>query len=249
MSPLAVRPFARHSASSARCSISPLRIVAFAVSMIVIPHVALSQGRTMGFSRVFNFPSAAGSNAHWISLPWNYEPADAGTIGVLDAEDLCEDLGGDVTVAAVLRWDEATSTVVEHGCGNPSPFALVTGVAYGIRNTVGQDIAGVVVGAHDNSFQYTIPATAGSQLSWLSIPYHVRAPENLGNLRVTAANLCLQVGQPELLAVVRWNSDLSVYESYGCGSEFQEPFEIERGQGYGLVNRGTQTIAWQPIHY
>ncbi len=221
--------------------------------MLVLGVLAASDGlyaqSTMGFSRQFAFESTAPTNNHWISIPWNYHPTDVGTVGVLDAEDLCLDLGGFETVGAVIRWNESTSTLSEHLCGTPSPFALSKGVGYGVRNAPGRDIQGAVVGAHDNSHSYSIAASGTSQLSWLSIPYHIRIPENLGVLLVTAEDLCRQVGASEILAIVRWNNAASVFEAYGCGSDLAVPFEIERGEAYGLVNRGTQAISWQPTHY
>jgi hypothetical protein len=134
-------------------------------------------------------------------------------------------------------------------CGAGSPFALVKGTGYAIRNSFERTIAGTVAGAHDNAYSYSIVASGGSQLSWLSIPYHVRIPENFGELIVTAEDLCRQMGSSEVLAITRWDNDASAYESYGCGSTLAAPFQVNRGEAYGVVNRGAQTIVWQPIHY
>lgn len=225
-------------------------LLLFSVSLAIFSEPS-AQGiqPTMGFTRQFNFPYASVTNLHWISIPWKYLPQDTGTIGVLDAEDLCADLGGSQTIAAVLRWNEATSSLVEHPCGAASPFALAEGTGYALRNAAGSGIAGALAGAHDNAFSYSIAATGGSQLSWLSVPYHLRIPEKFGDLLVNAEDLCRQIGSSELLAITRWNNDQSAYEAYGCGSTFVAPFEINRGESYGVVNRATQTIVWQPIHY
>lgn len=204
---------------------------------------------TMGFTRQFDFPPSAGPSLHWIALPWKYQPQDVGTPGTLDAEDLCQDLGGEATVAAILRWDEATSTFGEHLCGSGDPFPLVLGEGYGLRNVPGQTIRGAVAGVHNDSFAYSIPVSGSSQLSWLSVPYHLRIPEKQGDLRIDAEDLCRQIGSTEVLAIVRWDADVGAYEAYGCGSELQEPFEVVRGEAYGVINRAQETIDWQPTHY
>lgn len=204
---------------------------------------------TMGFTRQFDFPPNPGPNVHWISLPWRYTPQDVGTPGVVDAEDVCQDLGGTPAVAAVVRWNEASSTLIEHTCGTGSPFPILKGVGYAVRNGAGRTIDGAVAGAHDDSFAYSIPPTSGSELTWLSVPYHLRIPSRPGSLQITAEDLCQQIGAAEIVAVVRWNETAAAYEAYGCGSTLQLPFEIERGKSYGVVNRPGQTIAWQPIHF
>lgn len=220
------------------------------VATLLLAGIASPTGAaTMGFTRQFDFPPTAGPNLHWISIPWRYQPLDFGTPGALDAEDLCQDLGGDETIAAVVRWDEASSTFVEYSCGADSPFALAKGTAYALRNVSGEAILGALAGAHDDSFAYSIPPSGASQLSWLSVPYHLRIPEKHGDLRITAEDLCRQIGSDEVFAIVRWHEPSAAYEAYGCGSTFQAPFEIVRGEGYGLVNRPNQTIEWQPIHY
>jgi hypothetical protein len=201
----------------------------------------------MAFTRQFYYP-ASGPSLHWIALPWRYQPQDVGTIGQLDTRDLCQDLGGASTIAAIVRWDNATSTLIEHSCGG-SPFPLTEGTAYALRNASGQTILGALVGAHDDAFTYSIPASGGSQLSWLSIPGHVRIPEKHGDPRVTAEDLCRQIGNSEVLAIVRFEEASGLYRAYGCGSAFETPFDIVRGEAYAVVNRPGQAIVWQPLHY
>lgn len=216
--------------------------------LILVPSLS-ANASTMGFTRQFYFPPGTSPTLHWIALPWSYQPQDVGTAGVLDAEDLCQDLGGSATVEAVLRWDEATSTFVEYLCATTGPFPLSLGEGYGVRNVPGETILGAVAGTHDDAFSYSIAPTGGSQLSWLSVPYHLRMPEKHGDLDVDAEDLCRQIGSSEVLAVMHWNDETEAYEAYGCGSDFETPFEITRGDGYGVINRSGQTIDWQPIHY
>jgi len=208
-----------------------------------------SGASTMGFTRHFHFPPGTEPNLHWISLPWSYQPEDVGTLGALDAEDLCEDLGEAGSIASILRWDEPTSTFIEYPCGTENPFLLNQAEGYGVRGSPGQTVQGFVVGVHEDSFAYSISPSGGSQLSWLSIPYHMKVPEKHGDLTINAEDLCRQIGLAEVLAIVRWDDAADVFESYACGSELETPFEILRGESYGVVNRSGQTIQWHPIHY
>jgi len=201
---------------------------------------------SMGFKHNVILDATSTPALHWLSLPYLYAPEDAGTPGILDAEDLCQDLDG---IAAVLAWDEPSSTFVEHLCGDPSPFALEQGIGVGIRLEPVRHLFAPLSGSHDDGFAYSIPPSGGSQLTWLSVPNHVRIPEKLGDSRVTAEDLCRQIGETEVLAIVRWSRDDGAYEAYGCDSVFHEPFQLVRGEAYGVVNRTNQTIDWLPIHY
>lgn len=202
---------------------------------------------TMGFKKRLILSATPGPSIHWVSLPYRYEPADVGTIGVVDAEDLCQDVGDGGGITAVLRWNEATSTIVEHACGNPGPFALQAGQAYGIRRTPNWSLSANLAGGHDDALSFSIPASGTSQLSWVSVPYHLRNATN--NDPVTAEGMCQQIGTSELLAIVRYDSAAGAYRAYGCGSTFESPFQVDTVQGLGLVNLGGQTISWQPLHY
>lgn len=201
---------------------------------------------TMGFKHNVVLEAISTPALLWLSLPYLYTPQDVGTPGTLDAEDLCQDLDG---IAAVLMWDEPSSTFDEHLCGDPSPFALEQGTGVGIRLEPVRHLFAALSGGHDDAFAYSIPPSGGSQLTWLSVPLHVRIPEKGGDSRVTAEDLCGQIGETEVLAIVRWNREAVAYETYGCGSDFHEPFQLVRGEAYGVVNRANQTIDWQPVHY
>lgn len=201
----------------------------------------------MGFKHNLILSPAPAPTIYWISLPYRYEPEDVGTIGMLDAEDLCHDLTEAGVATAVLRWNEATSTIVEHICDDPNPFVLAPGTAYGFRRAPNTSLSANLAGGHDESFTFSIPATGGSQLSWISVPYHIKDAGNQSP--VTAEGLCQQIGSSEVLAIVRFDSSAGSYRAYGCGSAFESPFPIAAGEGFGVINRGSQTISWQPIHY
>lgn len=197
----------------------------------------------MGATHWFRFdwtPSSA--NLHWVSLPLLYSPTTA--------EGLCLDLGGATGITEVHRWDEATSRFVVHVCGGATPFALIKGMAYGIVNASGVRIEAVVAGSHDDAFVYTLAPTAGSNLTWVSLPYHLKLPEVAGTpTGADAEDLCRSIGLSEVLAIVSWDETPQAFVTYACGSTLDTPFGLEVGEGYGLINRPGQTITWQPPHW
>lgn len=201
----------------------------------------------MGFKQAVDLTKAQIERVHWLSLPYRYAPADVGTPGVVDAEDLCQDLGGG-WLLGILRWHEPTSTFIEHTCGGPSPFPLVKGMGYGIRIAPNYHVRTDVGGGHDDDFTFSIPPTGGSQMSWISLPYHLKKL-SFGPGPFTAEDLCRQIGVSEVKAIVRHDTATGIFHAYVCGSTFEQPFEIKRGTAYGVINQTGQTITWQPEHY
>lgn len=229
-----------------RCGYLAAVVVAFGAGA-----VAAGGASNMGFTRSLNTPSDPDPRLLWLSIPFRYPREGAGVPGTVDAEDLCEDLGEGIaaSISAVVRWDEPSSTFVEHPCGGGTPFVLTVGTGYAVRILPGTTLLTSFTGGHDNDFSFSIPPSGDSQLSWLSVPYHLRIPSNGGDLQISAEDLCLQIGASEVFAIVRWDDATDAYQAYGCGSAFESPFEVIRGQSYGVVNRPGQTIAWQPVHF
>jgi len=196
----------------------------------------------MGFALNLSLPVEGSPSRHWVSLPWVYAPTTA--------KALCADLGGSTKVASVWRWDEASSSFVSHACTfTTDGFSLVKGVAYGVQNAPGQTVTALVVGSHDDAYTYLIAPTTGSNLTWISIPYHHDLRDQAGvSGTLDAEDLCRAIG-PAVAAVVRWDAPAGVYRAYACGSELDTPFEIQLVFGYGLVNAAGQTITWQPPHF
>lgn len=219
-------------------------LIALAVA-IALPAAATN----MGFKQRVVVLSDPEPSLYWLSIPYRYLPADVGLPGVVDAEDLCQDVHAGGGVSAVVRWDEPSSTFVEHSCGDAMPFALTPGVGYGLRVAANRTVNASIAGGHDESFTYSIAPSGDGQLAWLSVPFHLRVPENGSALAVSAEDLCRQIGSSEAFAIVRWDEENDAYQAYGCGSTLEEPFEVERGRSYGVVNRSGETIDWQPIHF
>lgn len=179
---------------------------------------------------------------HFVSLPWLYDPGTA--------EALCQDLGAAGDVSGILRWDGGSSVFVEYSCGSGvADFALDQGMAYGVRVGLNRTVDQLVVGIHDDDFEFDFAPGSGGNLHWISLPYHL-ALADAGGLEgvVDSEDLCLEAG-PELFSVVRWRETTGRFESYLCGSEFIEAFVLEQGVAYGLVNADGETVSWQPTHY
>ena len=214
-----------------------IAISAILALLVVLPLPASNMGLALRMQL-----DSTPQSLHFISLPYLYPPATA--------EALCQDLGGSGNVAGILRWDETSAAFVEYACGSGAgDFALEEGMGYGVRVVLYQSIDTLVVGIHDDTFEFDFAPGSGSNLHWISLPYHLALPDAGGLENVTdAEDLCLQAG-PELFSVLRWNEEAGRYEAYLCGSEFAVPFELEQGVGYGLINADGETLTWQPTHY
>lgn len=225
-----------------------MRSVRFAISVLLVMMLAApASASNMGFRIKFRLEPSGFAN--WIAVPYFYSPEDFGTPSVVDVEDLCRDLGGLTTVASVSRWDEPSSTFVSWTCGDAgTPFNLVKGTAYGVLNAPGELIEASLLGAHDNAFVFSIPATAGSNLSWISIPYHHKIPDLATPSGVDAEDLCQSIGAAAA-AIIRRDATTGTYIAYACASTLETPFAIVVGTGYGVINSSGQAIAWQPPIY
>ncbi len=133
--------------------------------VVVLLAAGWAPASNMAFAFRVNL-GVAGQELRFIALPYDVTPDTA--------EALCEDLGGDEAVAEVLRWDEATSRFVVHTCGSVTQdFSLEEGMAYGVRSAAGNAIDALLVGMHDQSFTLELAPTTGSNMSWISPPYHL----------------------------------------------------------------------------
>ena len=168
---------------------------------------AAASASNMAFALRMQLDSS-GQGLHFVALPFEYTPATA--------EELCTDLGGAAVVANVQRWDEPTSKLVAHTCGSGTEnFTLTEGAAYGVTTAAGQAVDALVVGIHDEAFSYSIPRTSGSNLSWVSVPYHAAILDRGGTSGVVdAEDLCLAIGDGTVFAVVRWDNTASTFAAH-----------------------------------
>ena len=209
---------------------------------VVLLLASAASASNMAFALRLQLGGAA-QELRFVALPYQYAPTTA--------EGLCADLGGTAAVAEVVRWDEATSQLVAHPCGTGTEdFPLAEGMAYGVRSAVGAAIDGLLVGTHDPAFAFSIAATAGSSLSFVSLPYHAAIADRGGTAGVAdAEDLCLAIGSGTVFAIVRWDQGAGAYAAHVCGSVFDEGFPLTVGEGYGLANAEGQAISWTPEHY
>jgi hypothetical protein len=231
----------RNRAGARRSNETSLRyaVVAVCGGLLLLARPGIASN--MGF--VWNVTIAAGSGGptSWLSFPSRYGPANA--------EQLCQDLGS--SVLSIRRWDETGRTFVTYTCGsNSGAFSLSEGASYGVTNKPSATITASIVGSHDDGFTFTLPPTAWSNLSWVSIPYHQSIPTGAGTPgALDAEDLCRSIGSASVWAIVTYDNASGSYVFYACGSVFDTPFAITAGAGYGVVNRAGQTIAWKPPHY
>ena len=189
---------------------------------VVLLLASAASASNMAFALRLQLGGAA-QELRFVALPYQYAPTTA--------EGLCADLGGTAAVAEVVRWDEATSQLVAHPCGTGTEdFPLAEGMAYGVRSAVGAAIDGLLVGTHDPAFAFSIAATAGSSLSFVSLPYHAAIAARGGTAGVV-------------------DQGAGAYAAHVCGSVFDEGFPLTVGEGYGLANAEGQAISWTPEHY
>ena len=218
-----------------------IRVVAFVA--VVGLCAATASASNMAFALRLQV-GGSGQELYFVALPYEYAPATA--------EELCADLGGTTSaVAEVLRWNEPTSQFVVYQCGSTvDDFTLTKGLAYGVRNAVGETIDALLVGSHDVAFLLDLSPGAGSNLRWVSEPYHAAIPDRAGTPGVVdAEDLCWAIGEGTVFAILRWDETESAYTVHVCGSVFDEGFPLTVGEGYGLVNAEGQDITWQPEHY
>ena len=213
-------------------------VVILCAATLALPAFASNMGLALRLE-LWSMPE----DLHYISLPYLYTPASA--------EFLCRDLlSVNGHIDEILRWDDSTSTFVEYQCGsNVGDFALEEGAGYGIRVALYGYVDALLVGRHDDGFQFDFAPGSGSNLHWISLPYHLALSDAGGQEGVVdSEDLCIQAG-PELFSVMRWNEATGRFEAYLCGSEFADAFGLEQGVGYALVNHDGETVQWQPTHY
>ncbi len=216
------------------------RSVLFVVPFLLLISVPLSASN-MGVALRVQLTSTP-AQLHFVSLPFLYDPGTA--------EALCQDLGAAGDVSGILRWDGASSVFAEYSCGSGvGDFALEEGTAHGVRVGLYRTVDQLVVGIHDDDFEFDFAPASGGNLHWISLPYHLALPDAGGQAEmVDAEDLCMQAG-PEVFSVLRWNQATGRFATYVCGSEFIDAFELEQGVAYGLINADGETIQWQPTHY
>jgi hypothetical protein len=204
---------------------------------------------------------------YWVSLPYVYTPQDFGTIGVLDAEDLIQDLqplvltrpctGTGCAVAEVRVFDPTTGEYLTWSNGGTgTPFELDAGASYAvILRTVGTHTVHAVhvVGAHDPTLQLEadhVPNTVN--LRWISLPPHLDIDTTSGIPDVLdAEDLGLAMGGPTAVFQLRQLDEATgLYRSWVVNSAYGTPFPVDLTRGVGVdltcPDLGTCSWSWTP---
>ena len=232
-------------------------IVALAAGLVVLGAGAV-QASNMAFLVRYQLTYDAGgaSNLHWVSIPYHYQPPDVNGNGVVDAEDLIQDLqpraytrpcqvgssGPDVcAVYQVWRWDESTGSYQTYRLNDfgTGLFTLTPGEAYGLDiQAVGSNTTHdlELVGGNDPTFQlqYCFDPSADNS-HWFSLPPNLMIPDSNGNGQVDAEDLGQAMGGPDwIYQIRRYDTATGLQQVWRVGSAFGTPFTIDATEGYIL---------------
>ncbi len=224
------------------------------------------------------FDASATSNLYWISIPYHYQPPDANGNGVVDAEDLAQDLQPrslnrpcttDCAVYEVRHWDESSQSYETWRSGSTlgTPFQIVPGESYGIDL---QEVNGTttftfeIAGANDPDFQlqYCYDSTGANNYHRFSVPANLMIDDTNGNGQIDAEDLGQAMGGPDwIYQIRRYDTATNEEQVWRVGSAFGTPFTIDVAEGYvlDLVCPNTPgdcsspndpcAWSWAPPHY
>jgi len=227
-------------------------VVAAVAVLVSAPAVASNMGTLVRHQLTFD-PS--GSNLYWISIPYHYQPPDANGNGVVDAEDLAQDLqpresgytrpcdagSNPCAVYQVWKWDESSHAYVTWRSGSTlvTPFQIVPGESYGIDlQAVGSNTTHVleVAGSNDPGFQLQY-CFDPNELNYhrFSLPANLKLDDVNGNGQMDAEDLGQAMGGPDwIYQIRRYNTATGNEEVWRVGSAFGTPFSIDPANGYVL---------------
>lgn len=199
--------------------------------------------------------SSSGSNLHWVSIPYHYQPPDANGNSVVDAEDLAQDLQprdsgytrpcdastNPCAVYQVWHWDEASGAYETWRAGSSfgTPFQLQPGESYGLDiQAVGANTTHLLelTGGNDPSFQlqYCFDPSANNYHRF-SLPPNLMISDVNGNGQLDAEDLGQAMGGPDwIYQIRRYVTSTGLEESWRVGSAFGTPFTIDPKEGYVL---------------
>ncbi len=167
----------------------------------------------------------AGTNKHWISIPYSANYASA------------SDLGGDApNISQVIRWDPATQTeeIWDQSTGTGIDFAITPGEAYAI--VISANTTMNLVGSNNPSTINMIYNTDNFNVNWLSLPH----PNAYG----VASNMAGDLGTST--KVGKYDTLNDTYQSWFLldGTWIGEDFPLAPGEGVlGVI---TDDTTWTP---
>jgi len=167
--------------------------------------------------------NASGSNLYWVSIPYNYQPPDSNGNGMVDAEDLAQDLqprgagysrpcdasSNPCAVYQVWHWNETTHSYETWRSGSVfgTPFAITPGESYGLGlQAVGSNTNHTLelTGGNDPTFQFQYCFDpASDNYHPFSLPPNLRISDTNGNGQLDAEDLGQAMGGPDWIYQIR----------------------------------------------
>ncbi len=234
-----------------------IRSMVAVAAVLLVLGAAAAQASNMAFLVRYQltFNGTGVSSLYWVSIPYHYRPPDVNSNGIVDAEDLAQDLqprdagytrpcdagSNPCAVYQVWRWDEATGIydIYRSGSAFATPFEIVPGVAYGLDlQAVGSNTTHdlELTGGNDPAFQlqYCFDPSAENH-HWFSLPPNLMIEDSNGNGRMDAEDLGQAMGGPDwIYQIRRYDTATGTQEVWRVGSAFGSPFTIDPTEGYIL---------------
>ncbi len=199
--------------------------------LLIVPALLLAGhllASNVGYRIVYELkaPPDAIDGTNWLALPYENKP------GLVDAEDLFNDLGGATFVESVARYVSATDSFETFTGGPDNNFTLVAGE--GLRIVMKSTVQYEIFGSHDPQLVVALPGpeVTMSGSSWLSLPYNAES--------TSAGALMEEIGPSMVQQIQRYVRTTGAYQIYNGSSA---DFSLERGEAYYIrVNKSVQYV-------
>ncbi len=194
-------------------------------ALLLVGHLVASN---VGYRIVYELtaPPDSANGTNWLALPYRNKP------GLVDAEDLFNDLGGATFVESIARYVTATDTFETFTGGPDNNFTLIAGE--GLRVVVKSTVQYEIFGSHDPQHVITLPGLEATPTgsSWISLPYNAES--------TSAAALMDEIGPSMVDEIQRYVRSTGAYQVYsGSGADFS----LQRGEAYQIrVNKSVQYV-------
>ncbi len=210
-----------------------MRTLRFWIAVLLIVPALLATGHlvasNVGYRIVYELkaPPDAVNGTNWLALPYKNKP------GLIDAEDLFNDLGGAAFVESIARFDSASDSFETFTGGPGNNFTLTAGE--GLRVVMKSTVQYEIFGSHDAQYVVPLPGfdVSPTGSSWISLPYNAES--------TTASALRDEIGPSAVQEIQRYIRSTGAYQVYSGSSA---DFSLERGQAYQIIMK--ETIQYVP---
>jgi len=222
-----------------------LTVAVLVIGAVMVAAGGLAVASNMGFkmNKPLYRPVAGGgsdSGFNWTSLPYHGPYGNAGAF--------CAQTGLPSVSSTIFVVDPVSGGTTNVTCGTTSAnnLQIVPGRGLRIRGTL-VPTSIIIVGSHNPSLPITIPANnvADPEIGqlWFSVPYHTTA--------VTAQDLCVQAGIPNLGGTVRRvNAQAGSGTTLTCGTTSAAQFNLILGEAVRMATTAaTGARTFTPAHF